>query len=122
MAECYDFTKKLNVLPILKGLRISAKKIETDKYLGEYYIININIKEMFVNIMIFKKNEFEEATSKYLEIEKKIKDSDNAVVLVSSISMKSLKKAYPSYFLDTSEFITALERINQNCLELKLVN
>lgn len=122
MAECYDYTKKLNIIPILKGLRISAKKIETDMYVGEYYIININIKELFVNIMTFKKNQFEEATNTYLDLEKNIKDSENAVVLVSSISMKSLKKAYPSYFLDTSEFISALERINENCIDLKLVN
>ncbi|REE24426.1 RelA/SpoT family protein [Winogradskyella pacifica] len=121
MVECYNFTKKLNIIPILKALRISARQIEIDNYIGDYYIININIKEMFVNITTFKKTQFEEATDEYLELEKSIEESENAVVLVSSISMKSLKKAYPSYFLDTSEFIAALEKMNQNCKDWNLV-
>jgi (p)ppGpp synthase/HD superfamily hydrolase len=121
MIECYKFTQRLNVITILKGLRISARQIEIDNYKGEYYIININIKEMLVNIMTFKKSEFEWASEQYLKLEKNIKNSESAVVLVSSTSLKSLKKAYPSYFLDTSEFITALEKINHNCKELKLI-
>ena len=121
MIECFEYTQRLNIITILKGLRISARQIETDKYVGEYYIININIKEKVVNIMTFKKSEFEWASNQYLELEKNIKDNENAVVLVSSISLKSLKKAYPSYFLDTSEFIIALEKINHNCKEMKLV-
>ena len=32
-----------------------------------------------------------------------------------------LRNAYPSYFLDTSEFIEALEKISQNCKLLKWV-
>lgn len=48
-------------------------------------------------------------------------DTKRAVVLVSSDSLKSLKKAYPSYFLDTSEFLQALEKINEDCKSLKLV-
>lgn len=122
MIDCYTLTKKLNIIAILKALRISAKQIEVDKYSGEYYIININITQMFVNIMTFKKREFEKASDEYLKLEKEIEDTKNEVVLVSSSSIKSLKKAYPSYFLDTSEFISALERINANCIRLKLVS
>ena len=121
MIECYKYTKKLNVITILKGLRISARQIEIKKFQGEYYIININIVKKLVNIKTFKKSEFEEASNTYLELEKGIKETENAVVLVSSTSIKSLKKAYPSYFLDTSEFIIALEKINQNCKNRKLV-
>lgn len=121
MIECYKTSKKLNVITILKGLQVSAKKIEIDKYVGEYYIINISVKEKNVRIRTFKKSEYERATKQYLELEKSIDNTENAVVLVSSISLKSLKKAYPSYFLDTSEFITALERINENCKKMKLI-
>lgn len=120
MVECYHYTTRLNIIAILKALRISAQKIEVD-YTGEYYIININIERKFVNIKAFKKNEFEKASEEYLKIEKNIEENKNEVVLVSSNSLKSLKKAYPSYFLDTSEFIIALERINENCEKLNLV-
>lgn len=47
-----------------------------------------------------------------------MEDNKNAVVLVSVSSIKDLRNAYPSYFLDTSEFIEALEKLvkTANCL------
>lgn len=117
MVKCYDFCNQYNIITTLKALRITTKKIETDKFTGDYYLINIDFIEKNVIIRTFNKNQFEFATSEYLEIEKNIDDNTNAVVLVSAVSIKSLKKAYPSYFLDTSEFIQALEKINKNCME-----
>lgn len=121
MVECYEFTNKQNIITILRGLRISARQIEIDQNKGYYFLVNIKIQEMVVQISTFKRSEFERASNEYLELEKEIKDNENAVVLVSSISIKALKKAYPSYFLDTSEFINALEKINKNCKELNLI-
>ncbi len=115
MFECEKQTEKLKVIDILKALRVSVKLVEDKKFSSDYYIIHINIKEKIVQIISFKKREFEKASEKYLEIEKSIKDNASAVVFVASSSIKSLKKAYPSYFLDTSEFISVLERINDNC-------
>jgi putative GTP pyrophosphokinase len=119
MLECEKLAKKLKVTDILKALRVSANQIENGKIIGEYYILNINAKEKVVNIKSYKKKEFEKASNDYLEIEKTIDTKNNAVVLVFSGSIKSLKKAYPSYFLDTSEFISALEKIIENCKNLK---
>ena len=54
----------------------------------------------------FKQAESNEATAKYLEVEKKIKDSkDTDAVLVSVDSMAALRRAYPNYFLDTKVFV-----------------
>lgn len=119
MLECEELAIKLKVIDILKALRVSAKQIEIEQFSGDYYLININAKDKFVNIKRYKKKEFEKASKDYLEIEKGINVNENAVVLVSSTSIKSLKKAYPSYFLDTSEFISALEKIIDNCQKLK---
>ena len=119
MLECEKLAEKLKVTDILKALRVSARQIENGKFNGDYYIININAKEKVVNIKSYKKKQFALASQDYLEIEKTIDTSNNAVVLVSSGSIKSLKKAYPSYFLDTSEFISALEKIIENCKDLK---
>ena len=55
------------------------------------------------------------------QIYEAMEDNKNAVVLVSVSSIKDLRNAYPSYFLDTSEFIRALEKISQNCRLLKWV-
>lgn len=121
MVKCYDYCKELNILTKLKAIRVSTNKIETDKFPGDYYLLNINVNEMFVNIQIFNKNQFEYATSEYLKLEKSINEKENAVVLVSATSIKTLKKAYPSYFLDTSEFIQAIEKMNSNCIALKYI-
>jgi putative GTP pyrophosphokinase len=121
MIDSYNYTKKLNVILILKGLRISANHIESDKIDGDYFLININFKNKLVNITTYKRKQFNTGTNAYLELEKQIKDNENAVVFVSSTSLKSLKKAYPSYFLDTSEFITALEKMNTNCKLWELI-
>jgi putative GTP pyrophosphokinase len=121
MVECFNLTNELKVIDILKALRISARQIEIEKFNGDYYLINIDVKEKFVNILTFKKSDYEIASVEYLRLEKEVNENENAVVLVSASSIKSLKKAYPSYFLDTSEFISALERINENCKRLKLV-
>jgi len=121
MIDCYSSSMRLNIIDILKGLRISARQIEIENYAGDYYLLNINVKGKHVTIEKFKKGQFSTASNRYLELEKSIKENENAVVLVSATSLKSLKKAYPSYFLDTSEFINALEKINENCINLKLI-
>ena len=118
MVKCYNYCEELNILTKLKAIRVSTNKIESDNFPGVYYLLNINITKMFVNIQVFKKSEFEHATNEYLKLEKTIDENENAVVLVSATSIKILKKAYPSYFLDTSEFIQAIEKMNSNCKEL----
>lgn len=121
MIKCYHLTSKLRILEILNALRVSAKHIEIEKIEGDYYILSINFVEKYASIMVFPKKEYQSATSEYLRLEKLINPSESAVVLVAANSIKSLKKAYPSYFLDTSEFIDALARVNANCEKLKLV-
>ncbi len=126
MLQSYHLSKKLNIIEALKALRITAKHLEDRKFPEGYYLLYIDIENKTVSLEQYKKKQQDEATKKYLEIEKKIEkeigDSKNAVVLVSADSLKSLKKAYPSYFLDTSEFLSALEKINENCKSLGLIN
>ncbi|MFT4782150.1 MAG: putative GTP pyrophosphokinase, partial [Pseudohongiellaceae bacterium] len=39
-----------------------ARQIEIEKFNGDYYLININIKEKLVNILTFKKRDYEIAS------------------------------------------------------------
>lgn len=117
MVRCYNYCTDLNILNKLKAIRVSTNRIETDKFPGDYYLLNIDLINMSVHIKIYNKHQFQGATNEYLRLEKSIKENENAVVLVSASSLKMLKKAYPSYFLDTSEFIQAIEKMNTNCLE-----
>ncbi|TXF77346.1 RelA/SpoT domain-containing protein [Chryseobacterium sp.] len=121
MVQCYSLCEKLNVLDTLRALRVTTEHLEKQKFPGDYYLIHIDTEKKGVTINVFNKSKYELATQRYLEIERAIDDSKSAVVLVSATSFKDLKKAYPSYFLDTSEFLNALEKINANCIKLKLV-
>ncbi len=47
------------------------------------------------------------------EFEKNKTDNEDAV-LVSSSSLKELKKAYPNYFIDPGDFLKQLNRILKN--------
>jgi hypothetical protein len=74
-----------------------------------YFLIEVNHKTKFVNVTGFKQAESDKATAKYLEVEKKIKDSkESDAVLVSVDSMAALRRAYPNYFLDTKVFVDLL--------------
>ena len=121
MVECYKSCKNLSVIDTLKALRVTTEHLEKQKFPGDYYLIHIDIVKQVVSLNVFNKSNYNLATNRYLEIEKNIDDSKNAVVLVSATSFKDLKKAYPSYFLDTSEFLNALEKINKNCIKLNLI-
>jgi len=117
MICCYEKCQNLNIIDTLRALGVSTKHMEKQNFPGDYYILNIDIEKKSVQILVFDKSNLENATNKYLELEKAIEDSKNAVVLVHANSMKLLKKAYPSYFLDTTEFLIALEKINENCIK-----
>jgi len=116
MIEYYYLCKKLNVIVNLSAIRVSTKHIESKNYNSDYYLLRINIKDKIVNLKSYNKSEYENATQDYLDFEKQIIEGENAIVLVAASSLKALKKAYPSYFLDTSEFLLALEKMNANCI------
>lgn len=117
MVECYQNCEDLQIIEHLRALGATTKHLEKQNFPGDYYLINIDIEKRSVNLNVYDNSSLDTATDRYLELEKEIENSKNAVVLVSANSLRLLKKAYPSYFLDTSEFITALERINKNCIE-----
>lgn len=121
MIKYYKLCRKLSVLENLRALRVSTKHIESGQLHGDYYLLRINIKDKNVRLRAYNKNQFEKATNDYALFEKDIIDGENAVVLVSAISIIALKKAYPSYFLDTSEFIQTLEKMNTNCIANGLI-
>jgi hypothetical protein len=56
-----------------------------------------------VSIESFNWNQSEAANEKYAELEKKY--LNEPIVLVKSRSVSGLRKAYPSFFLDSGAFI-----------------
>lgn len=116
MTFCYKHDEQYKFTDTLKALRLTLKHVEDTKYDKELYLIVIRFDKGVVNIKGFDATQTEYATNEYAQEELSAMESKKAVVLVSVDNIKNLREAYPSYFLDTSEFIDVLERIRVNCL------
>jgi len=77
-----------------------------------FFLLELDILRKTTRISTFTEKEEKNAIEKYAELEKSYpvgKDYD--VVLVGADNTTDLKKAYPSYFLDTAEFLSYLKTI-----------
>ena len=95
---------KLDVLDQISGLSVAADAIHAGRLGGYYNIIVLDKIEKSVRIGSFTKDELSKATERYAELESE-PDSTKDLVLVSAGKLKSLKLAYPNYFLDVRDFI-----------------
>jgi hypothetical protein len=76
---------------------------------ARYFLLDLDAVERKLQITPFKATEAEAANNEYLRIEKQISGKPGCeAVLVSVSSLEVLRRAYPSYFLDTERFLTLL--------------
>lgn len=107
--------KSFKFLDQLQAL-VSAVKISEEHTLrGSFAVLLIQFAEKRVQLRHFQSDNLEDAIKYYSEVEKSINAQNSAVVLVSVSDMKELQEAYPSYFLNASEFIQALFEFNSIC-------
>lgn len=107
--------KGFKFLDQLQALVSAVKISEKHTLRGGFAVLLIQFAEKRVQLRHFQSDNLEDATKYYSEVEKSINDQDSAVVLVSVSDMKELQEAYPSYFLNASEFINALFEFNSIC-------
>ena len=122
MLELYLMNASFHFNDTLKALRVSNIVAKKENYKDGYYILNINFNTQKVNIKAFPKENEEQASDMYSKLEKSTNEKKNAVVLVSVPQMKELQEAYPSYFLDTSDFLDAIDKMMENCKKWGWVN
>jgi hypothetical protein len=112
--ELRTLAKELRVVDLLSSLsaglnlgqELGQKHPETTAYLLRLHLLD---KQVFVTA--FTEDELPDANEQYLRIEKNNQDNpDVLAVLVAVESMKSLRAAYPNYYLDSGEFIKALQK------------
>lgn len=105
-------TKQLNVSEKLRAFTVAADHIVQTNVNSKYNLITLNLDKRVVNIKSYSARQLEQANIDYTNIEKEInKGAPIQAVLVSTGSIDSLRKAYPSYFLDTQEFLNKLNLI-----------
>lgn len=121
MKLLYQINIEHNHSDTLKALNVSGIQAKKENFKNGYYILNINFQSKIVQILAYPKESESEASTRYSELEKNTADKCNAVVLVSVPKMKELQDAYPSYFLNTSEFLSAIDTMMENCKKMKLI-
>lgn len=115
MTQLYSINIDHHFNDTLKALRATNTIAKKENYTDGYYILNINFNNKRVLIKAFPKENEQQASAFYSRLEKSVEKNNNAVVLVSVPKMQELQEAYPSYFLDTSEFLTTIDTMMVNC-------
>lgn len=94
----------------LRAIRVAASHIDPKKNrdMG-YYILRIDLEKNTVSLLSFAINQFDQAVSKYNDIEKSRDPQKTDAVLVRVTSFNSLRLAYPNYFSDIGDFVNKVE-------------
>ena len=99
----------------LQALRVTVNDEKTfAKSITGYCVLLINFRNRIVTGKQYTLEQEDEASSMFTQTEQSL-SADEAVILVSIEKMQELREAYPSYFLDTKEFLLALETFNASC-------
>ena len=110
-----ELRKLSNELQVSSQLETFGKALEeTGSIKGAkgatYFLLELNANDKSLQILPFKEQELEEATRQYIRAEKEVtRTAGMDVVLVSVSSLAALRRAYPSYFLDSRRFLVAVE-------------
>lgn len=105
----HGFTEQLNAL-------VGAVQVAYEHSFSRgYVVVHIDYERHVSRLRHFKTDEIELANELYSKVESGITNKSGAVVLVSVSDMNELREAYPSYFLNANEFITALQQFHQTC-------
>lgn len=109
MNNKYKFVDNLNAL-------VGAVSFtEQQSFTGGYVLLVINYDEKRVRIRHFTQDEKDSANEQYAQIEKSVDKTKEAIVLVAVSDVQELREAYPSYFLNSEEFIAALDDFQRTC-------
>lgn len=109
MQKLYSLNKEYNFIDTLKALAISNIHSQKENNKNGYYVLKIDFIQKRVTIKSYPKDKEKDASAFYSSLEKKVEEKKNAVVLVSVPKIQELQEAYPSYFLDTNNFIKTID-------------
>ncbi|MEK6920303.1 MAG: RelA/SpoT domain-containing protein [Nanoarchaeota archaeon] len=106
---------ELNVIKIMKGwtqaVKVFHQVIKTSQK-SEFFLLELNILEEKLNITAYTEKEEQQAIIDYAQAEKRnTGKKEYDVVLVGADTNLDLEKAYPNYYVDTTEFLEYLRKI-----------
>lgn len=107
--ELRSIEKELKVRATLLSWQVALENVGVTKGEADIYLVVFDMDAWRVGATGFDSGDIENATNQYLDLERRISQGANMqAVLVGVESMDALRKAYPSYFVDSTAFIKAL--------------
>ena len=104
--------KELQVLEKLTAFASVANIIGKNRKNSFYHLITLDTEKKTVQLTSFAKSNFSVAQLAYAKAEARaIKGEKIEPVLVAAGSIDSLKRAYPNFFLNTTEFVSSVRKI-----------
>lgn len=106
--------RKIGALEQMRGLSIAADAISKNQFgSGWYYhLIVLNSLKRTVGVTSYSKRNIEKATKDYSDYEKRAaKGEPFEPVLIAGVKLKTLRKAYPNFFLDVKDFTREIRNI-----------
>jgi putative GTP pyrophosphokinase len=110
--ELAAVAQELNVVTTFMGWQGSLQYVSSEVLPGaDVFLLVFDIDKWAVEPTGYRDDEISLATERYLTVEKEIAQGANKqAVLVGVDSLRALRKAYPSYYIDTKAFLIALNR------------
>lgn len=110
--ELKHLDSSLKVGDVLPGYGTAIYSLIGQEKDAAAYLLVLDPTARQVDVHAFSAKELNAAEDEYLRREKELdKDKGMQAVLVSARSIRSLKRAYPNYFLDTTAFFDALRAV-----------
>jgi len=105
-----DYMEKLQVKDTLAWYANSLSFTNNSNKNTEFSLITLNTREKIIKQLSFTKKQRNDADNMYQYYEKLYRDDSFVqVILLSTLDIKNLKKAYPNYFAHTIEFLKNIE-------------
>jgi ppGpp synthetase/RelA/SpoT-type nucleotidyltranferase len=111
--ELSKIVERLQVFERLSAFAVATNVLsETQADKADFYLISLDITRRRLNFKGFTKRDLDKGFDLYAQYESEFKnDPSKDVVLISAESVEGLKKAYPNYFADTSDFVRNLKTV-----------
>jgi len=109
--EIIKINKKINAFVTMSGLSTAVQFLSENKGYS-YHLIVLDSLEKKVSIQSFDRDSWNEAIFAYDQVEKEaVSGNKIEPVLVSAGKIENVRKAYPSFFLDISDFLDLVREL-----------
>jgi hypothetical protein len=110
--ELREIERQESILSDLGTWNAAIEQLGSTRLQGAHaFLLKLDPTKGQLEVIAFSIDQLMKAQEQYMEVEKAYEDDPRVqVVLVSVDSIDALRRAYPNYYADTTEFIKAVER------------